>query len=518
MAHQNSPTMKIWTYTLYAYPVLYAVGGFVFVNFLHFHQFHNDFWDNVFVARHLDPHIPASWYCPLYPIGYHLFLKAIMGSMFPPIPAIIANIMIGSLYLYAAIFLCSRFLNMAWTAVIVIGLSIFPRFFWYVHAGGADPVSILFFLAGACLIVPALVDNRNGLSVRTMLVGGALLGLGSLSRYHVLPGSFLFLFSLALVYRRSFPRIAIAFIALCAVYSPQWIINVITGHGMLQTAFGVPNVYNLMYGTSWYQTVTLDLPSSIFPLVMKDPFLFFRNYAIEITRLSILFIPPLCAWLLSTDQRARKFSLAIFLWTLSYALFTAISTSARAVLLPVAFSFLCAGIAAKALIDNPRPVRIPFFPNSRWGLLAACLATLCFFAWRDAVGAMRWRTSEKTFASIDQLLKDQNVRSITELFSTDFDLYIRSLQPNIPYFNGGCPRWGTYGYNEEYPEFPVDSLSRFADACRKRGVRFVLLTRPAKELSKALGGLYENPMMSQEFSYVKEIGRFRIYQVNPFDK
>jgi hypothetical protein len=83
----------------------------------------------------------------------------------------------------------------------------------------------------------------------------------------------------------------------------------------------------------------------------------------------------------------------------------------------------------------------------------------------------------------------------------------------MPYFNGGCPRWGTYLYNEEYPEFPVGSVPEFIAECQKRNVKFVLLIGQCNLLSKALGDVYEGKESFPGFEFKKEIGRFRLYEI-----
>jgi hypothetical protein len=85
----------------------------------------------------------------------------------------------------------------------------------------------------------------------------------------------------------------------------------------------------------------------------------------------------------------------------------------------------------------------------------------------------------------------RGVRSAREVFSTDFDLYFKHLPPYAPFFNGGAPRWGTYRYNEESPEFPVGSPDSFAEACRERGVRFVVVNDRGRLLAPFFGEMYD---------------------------
>jgi hypothetical protein len=87
------------------------------------------------------------------------------------------------------------------------------------------------------------------------------------------------------------------------------------------------------------------------------------------------------------------------------------------------------------------------------------------------------------------------------------------MPPYIPYFNGGAPGWGTYLYNEEYPEFDDSSQETFASACRNRDVRFVLLTSFCSQRALALGDLFNMRYNENEFTFLVEIDRFRIFEV-----
>ncbi|MDD5675455.1 MAG: hypothetical protein PHC61_14895, partial [Chitinivibrionales bacterium] len=249
------------------YPLFYALLGLGIAVTLNFHQFHNDFWDNVFIARHLNPRDIQSWYSPFFPLAYNLFVKAITGKGFPVVPALLANLGFAMAYLYTARTLFRIVLSSTQTLAALVMLSIFPRLFWYVNAAGADPASILFFTLGALLIVRQGLRNQKENSWFLVFFGGGLLlGLGALCRYHVLVGGVLFLAAFWICYPDFRRRFVVAGVGLFMGYLPQIILSVATGHGIISTGYGIVNIYNLMYHLSWYQTVTLKLPSSAFSL------------------------------------------------------------------------------------------------------------------------------------------------------------------------------------------------------------------------------------------------------------
>ncbi len=262
---------------------------------LDFHQLHNDFWDCYFIARHLSFGDVQTWFNPQFPIGYCLFLRFIVHGGFPVTPAIIANLLFGIIILLSATFLYRRVLN-AWAAFFsVLGLSLYPRLFNYVNVGGADPGSIAFFSIGAGLIVVQVLRETQKRSCACFLAGGIFLGLGGLFRYHVFIGGVLFLLSLIVIYRRKWRSITVAGIGLLLAYSPQWMINIITGHHLFETILGWANIYNLMYKLDWYHTITLSISSSPIAIILHDPWLFARRFAVVFFSCAPAYLLPVAA-------------------------------------------------------------------------------------------------------------------------------------------------------------------------------------------------------------------------------
>jgi hypothetical protein len=74
-------------------------------------------------------------------------------------------------------------------------------------------------------------------------------------------------------------------------------------------------------------------------------------------------------------------------------------------------------------------------------------------------------------------------------------------------------RIGTYGYNQAFPEFRTDSLAAFIEDCRIHGVRYLLLTPDASDLSPAIGRLYLGA--HEHFKLVGEFGEYKILRIDP---
>jgi hypothetical protein len=433
-----------------------------------------------------------------------------MGPYPPEIPAICGNIFFGFSLLVAALLLFKKTLGSNITAVLLILLSLFPRLFIYLNVGGPDPASVAFFAFGALLLINQFF-NSGKQSRPAFFCGGLLFGCAALFRYHVLVGGVSLLLCFTLIYWKSWRLLLVSLSGLCIAYSPQLVVNYITGHGPLETQFGLMNVYDLMYKISWYQTITLQLPHSVQELIAQNPLLFIRNYLLAFAAFWPVYLPPIVSLFIIKDSIKRKICLVAALWTMGYCLFFSATTSGRSILLPLVISFLTLGFSLQAIEELMRK-KIEEKILQRIGLYAALLAIIAFAAKDIRNESIRY--SEYTVCrSVERYLRTQSCFSVHQIFSTDFDLYFRSMPPFFPFFNGGAPRWGTYLFNREYPEFPVNTVKNFITACRDRGVTFVLLTPRCNLLSPELYEVFCGATRFKEMVFLKEIGRFRIFKI-----
>jgi hypothetical protein len=508
--HSHNPVNPLPDKAAVIYIITFAFICLISNIIVSFHQTHNDFWDVYFIARHMTFADGKTLFNPQYPIGSCLFLKAIMGHFPPEIPGIISNIFFCIGLLTASWLLFRRIVSGTTALFSLIAFSLFPRLFHYCTMAGGDPASIAFFAFGAFFILSQLFMCEKKRWVK-FFVGGIFLGLGALFRYHIFVGAVLFLIALAIVYWRHWKLVLLSVIGLGIGYCPQFILNIATGHGLLETQFGMMNVLDLMYGLTWYQTSSLNLPPSILSAIAHDPMLFLRKYIGAFMLLSPAYAPAAIAFFICKEPAKRKLSFAIGLWTICYCGFFASTTSGRSILLPLSLSFLCVGIASesllKAMSEKISKSKIRLISFGCVGLIL-----LGFFA-KDAL-FVRFRHQEnRVVSTMENYLHGIGCKEVMQIFSTDFLTYFRTMPFYMPYFNGGCPRWGTYLYNEEYPEFPVETLPLFFAECQKRKVRFVLLIKQCAQLSPALGRLYAGKTAFPGVVLKKEIGRFKIFEV-----
>lgn len=502
---------------MYWYSGLLSLCMIVSTAFSEFHQLHNDFWDCVFIARHLSLQNLQSLFNPQYPIGYTLFLKAIAGPGLPVTTAIIANCLFAGVILFALCLLLRKFIPGRVAAIAIVLLAFFPRMFHYCTVGGGDPGSVAFFTLGAFLILSTIADHSGNVRWSKLLIGGMFLGLGALFRYHVFVGGVLFLIALCLVYRKSWLQLAIAGIGLCIAYSPQWTINLLTGHGLFKTQFGPMNVYDLMYSLNWYRATSLDLPSSVLTIILSDPVLFARSYALAFVKFSPFWIIPLLAFITTKERLLRNLCAAIFLWAFAYfALFSA-TTSGRQGLLVMPLTFFSIAVLLReawryAVTNTTATARLV-----KLAIPLLSLCTLAVFCQRDIHKIVLRSHEHAACGAVEKLLRSRGCTAVNQVFATDYDIYFKTMPPYTLLSNGGAPRWGTYGVKEELPELPVDTIETFAKACRERGVKFVVLTSEAEKFSAALGGLYKSEK-AEGFTLIGKIGRFSVFGMTDNNK
>ena len=510
------PDHKSLNRFLLIYPVLFGLFSFLINKALDFQQLHNDFWDTYFIARHLQTSIPASLYNPLFPIGYCSFLKLIMGKGLPVVPAIIANIMFGMVTLFTCSYVYKKFLSL-WVALIsLILLSLFPKFFHYFNVGGADPMSVMFFTLGTAIIAHALTTpfRYRKWARSRFLAAGALMGLSAITRYHVFVGSILLLIAFAVFFRKEWKNFAISFIGFISIYSIQWAINLLSGHSLFETGYGSINIYNLMYNVNYYKTTHLQLPASTLQIVLQNPLLFFRKYIITLLSLTPCYMPPVIAAFIVRERAARNLSKGIALWSIFYFGLFATSTSERQMLIVLPWTLLSAGFILQEIWHYINKKTVFKSQLYRFSLIALIMLSMAGLAAKDFMNTMRRAHSRSAYCTVESYLANSGLSKANQTFTTDFDLYFRSLPYCMPYFNGGAPRNGTYLYDKEFPEFPVGSINEFAGYCQKQGVRFVILTPDCDSLSMELRKVYDEKPANGVLMFRKEINDLRVFEVS----
>ncbi len=508
---------KKWTVpVLYSLPILIIFLNLALSIVLDFQQLHNDFWDVFFVARTMVWEDRQSWFNPQYPIGYCFFLKLIMGSGLPVVSAILANLVFTGITLAVSAIFYRKLFGAVYAIVTILALAFFPEFYHYANAGGGDPGAVTFFSLGFFLLL-SVVNSQSKKYPRPgiFLVGGLCLGVAGLFRYHALVASGMLILAFWISYPGRWKSWIMVSVGVCVGYSPQWGVNLTSGRGLLETQFGPMNVYYLMHAINWYHISDLKLSGSAFSIIAMDPVLFFKKYLLSIWSFKQAWMPPLLAYFLNRRfGNGNKSFQVVLIWMILYFLLFSATTSGRQVLLALPFSFLAFGYCLRWLWENTNAIPGFFNPRIRYTSISIFILLLLIRYGVSDLKILQTRLQQRNICkSIEAHVIKNGCKRASQVYTSDFDFYFRTLPPYIPYFNGGAPRLGTYHYNQAFPEFPVTVPTEFVEACRAHGVQFVILSSDCRSLSEELGSLYNGEISWDGLVPEIEFGDRKVFKV-----
>lgn len=479
----------------------------------HYHQLHNDFWDLLFIAKNIDFRNAFSLVNPCIPIGYTTLLHFIIKTGSEITIPIIVNLIFGTVTLFVSILFYLKIMEKSYGILSAFLLGFFPLFLFYFNQGGADPGSVMFFTSGAFLLINLTYLTKTK-PWSLAFISGLLFGLSALFRYHCLVGAAMFIFTLFLFNIRKWNLFAVSTCGVVIAYLPQIFINLVTGHGALETKLGASNIYDLMYGINWYKTSTEHISTNAIEIISTDYFLFVKRYLISFVKFFIQTgMIPLSAAIIVKKTLHKKIAWIITAFVFLYfALFSA-TLSGRQVLLPLPLTMLCFGILVKELFNfSDKQSQIRQKVMQAVIVLAVSTVSL-FFIVKNYHSVIR-NVKEATFSkSVESYLVEMGCTDSRQIYTTDYDIYFKTLPNYTGYFNGGWSRWGTYKYNEAFPEFDVKSIDDFIEDCKDKNIRFVILTKNSYKLIKELGEIYDLTLLRKELLFKKEAGRVRIFQV-----
>lgn len=507
--------MKIKSNIVYAtiFTFLYFSVNMVLNSLWEFHQLHNDYWDLLFIAKNIQFGNPFSLANPCIPIGYTSLLSFVVKLGSEVTIPIILNLLFGSFTIFTALIFYQKAITLKNSVISAVFLGIFPAFFFYSNQGGADPGSVMFFTIGALLLLYCLYFNDNPKWLH-LLSAGIFLGLGAIFRYHVLVGSGILIFTGLLLNIRQWKLLFVAGAGVALAYSPQIIVNILTGHGVLETKLGASNIYDLMYGINWYRISTDQISTNALEIISTNPFLFVKRYVVSFVKFFIQTgLIPTITFIFCKKALHKQLALYVSIFVTIYFIVFSSTLSGRQLLLPLPLTMLCLGLlieeyftAIRSLGNKKRLVL------KTCGVLSIILVGL-FFVMKDTKTVLRNINEYSLSKEVESFLVAKGVTNAQQTFTTDFDLYFRNLPDYTGYFNGGWSRWGTYKYNEAFPEFNVQSIDTFLDDCKKHTIKFVILNDSADKLNSDLGKIFEGKLTYDKLLYIKTFQRVKIYQV-----
>ncbi len=471
---------------------------------------HNDFWGNVFIAQQMRFGIAESFHNGFFPLGYPLLLKVLSGLGLLDVTGFLVSLAASVIVLVAAWSLARRLMPGMRALATLAFIALHPLCFFYFSTAGVDSGAMAFFLGGMALAISATGEERRK-ATALALASGLLLGLAALWRYHALIAGVLLLVSIAVAYRR-IGAPAAALLAMMFVYLPQALVNASLGLSPLHTSYELA-VYDLMYDVNWHRLGELDVPPTMFEVLLADPVLFFMRWLRGFLSLMAYAFPAIGFAVLARGSGAFRFALASSLFLFSYAVVFGVSAGGRAPLLvlPLAIVFW-GGLGSRA--HDAMKARVPVSPVAARAMVPAILLViLCYFSAKDARVLLARAETDAVYRSVERFLVAEGLRDAREVFTTDFDIYFREIPPFRPRYNGGWGLFGTYRWPEEFPQAPTSGLDAFLDAAHSHNWRYLILSPRAGRAAPFLGDVYAGTISHPGLVPVHKAGRLAIFTI-----
>lgn len=124
------------------------------------------------------------------------------------------------------------------------------------------------------------------------------------------------------------------------------------------------------------------------------------------------------------------------------------------------------------------------------------------------------RAERKVLSVVEQTLITAGMNSPTEVFADRYDFYT----PNkMPYRSRQIGNWSqdwVWGFNDEFPPLPNDSWESFSSACKRQGIRFLVLSPNSFYRGDIFPPIYheEVDIVSRGLEFIAQRGVLRIYK------
>ena len=471
----------------------------------------NDFWGNHTLSQRLDARDVSTFYDGFYPVGYTVLLRVLPHFAYPPLSALLLNVVLSWLLAFSILGVSRlRGLGILPGLTIASLVSLFPQIFNCLNTPGADSGAMVFFTVGTYALLVALLAPIP--QAWWYALAGGILGMAALWRYHALPADIFLLVTAAVVYRKRIAGVILALASCAIVYSPQIVVNVLSGHSPLQTdeAF---NIYLHVHHVNWYHTAAMPSVGTPLSLILSDSSAFLSSYFATLVRIFPALSAPLIPCFLSKDFQLRRAAALWLVFCVLYSGLMATADSGRAVLLalPVSLSFLA--VSGRALwIDWVRARVAPAaWPRPVGAVLAALLCGAC--ATKDIASVVSWSKVSQHYQDLEQVCVREGITDARQVYSTDLYLYFRDLPPFRPSYTGGWLDLPPYHQNNEAHGISLASEKAFIQDCKDRGVRIVHLTPSSKRAAAFLYRIYNSPRAAGNMRFIAQLGKSRLFRL-----
>lgn len=453
---------------------------------LRFPVIENDFWGVLYYGQHLTWADKASLYNGFFPIGYAFLLRLLPYEQVIPW-AFLFNLLFGALFAASVTCLVASFDRRTVWAAAAFALAVsYPTVFRYSLVIGADMGAASLAMLAVFFLWKDPLSGKESDTRFQPLLAGALLGLSTLWRGHLVVFSLAVIFSFWLFQKPSFAYLWKLLAAFLVAASIQAIVNLLSGHSPLETAQAF-NIYKTFHNVDWRNPPSDEQIAqfSLFDLIARRPQLFLARYKILLAPLLPLSLPSIFLLLVSKNAVLTRFAKFSALSIVLYSLPVALGDSPRAPL-PLAGLFLPSVVFLwMALLERFRTFA-RFLAPAAVILFAAALLLL----WsRNAAFFRETRKADDVPRRVERILLRAGLHTPRQVFTDRYNLYFH-IPPYEPRYNGGWGIYSLWGYEQENPELPMTSFEEFRAACAEQGIQYLVLSPKADTLSDFLYETY----------------------------
>ena len=488
--------------------------------YVQFHALSNDYWNILYYGRSMSLSQPESLYNGFYPFGYALLIGQ-MPFTYVLSLSYLLNALLTGLLVASVSTLISHTRSVPATVVAFYSSIAAPFVFQNANTLSPDIGASAFTAFAVFLLCQDWFDEEHHdlTDARAILIGTSL-GLSFLWRTHASVSIVAIAAGFALLtgLRPLRPRLLMAG-SLAAVAGLQVVVNLISGHGALETGQAF-NLYKFFHGVDWtYPPTPADIEGfSLFKTIAEDPANAFNLYK------PFFFYFVSHAWaaglafLLSPRGRFARFSLFSLIFIMLYAIPISFSDSARSPVILMSIFLPSVAVLLAVLTDlgkkHIRPVRWV-----EWGIavLFVAFGFNTFYGWAVYdVGLIRAAYAErKVLSVIEQTLLDNGMTSPTEVFADRYDFYTPNTMPYRARQIGNWSAGWVWGFAEEFPALPNDSWASFIEACRGQGVRYLVLSQNSQYRGDIFPPVYNEEVDLEAYGlrFIGQRGLMRLYEI-----
>lgn len=486
---------------------------------MQFHALSNDYWNILYYGRNMTLTQPESLYNGFYPFGYAFLIGQFPFTYVLPLSYLL-NALLSGLFIASVSTLISYADSVPATLIAFFASLAEPFIFQNANTLSPDIGAAAFTAFAVYLLCQNwLAKEKREPTNSQLILAGISLGLSFLWRTHAAVSIVAILAAYVLLtgIRPLRPRILLL-ISLVGVAGLQVLVNLISGHGPLETGQAF-NLYKFFYGVDWtYPPAPEDIEGfSLWKTITDDPVNAFNLYK----PFFLYFISHLWAaaltFLISPKGRFSRFALFSFIFIVLYAIPISLSDSARSPVILMSVYLPSVAILLAAMIDVVKSR----FASIRWVEWAVTSVFIVFgfqifYGWVVYdIGLIRAAIAErKVLSVIEQTLISNGMTSPNEVFADRYDFYTPNTMPYRSRQIGNWSAGWVWGFDEEFPAIPNDSWEAFSQASREQGVRFLVLSQNSHYRGDIFPPIYNEEVDVEVLGlrFIGQRGKMRLYK------